>query len=147
MYQSDVLMGWNPPSADLSGESNAGQTVVEIRPNEMATTWLLADRVHKPLKTKNISDPNATLYVKDFEDGKETAIPRENWKFAKETPDGVIPSEEHIYLDGGFEPGKCYQVVYETTEAPIGGSGLIALRDVTSFLKYESFQSISLITL
>ena len=138
VYQSDVLMGLNPPSADLSGESNAGQTVVEIRPNEMATTWLLADRVHKPLKAKNISDPNAILYIKDFEDGEETAIPRENWKFAKETPDGVIPSDEHIYLNGGFEPGKCYQIVYETTDAPIGGSGLIALRDVTSFLRYES---------
>ena len=66
VYQSDVLMGLNPPSADLSKESDAGQTVVEIRPNEMATTWLLADRVHKPLKAKNISDPNAILNVKDF---------------------------------------------------------------------------------
>ncbi len=140
VYQSAVLMGLTPPAADLSQEPNVGQTVVEIRPNKIATTWLLADRVHKPLKTNNISDPNATLYVKDFEDGIETVIPRENWRFAQETSDGIRPSEEHIYLEDGFEPGKCYQIVYETIDAPVAGSGLIALRDVTSFLKYESRQ-------
>ena len=142
VYQSAVLMGLNPPTADLSEESNVGQTVVEIRPNKQTTTWLLADRVHKPLRAKDIFDPNAALYIKDFEDDEETVIPRENWRFAQETSDGIWPSKEHIYLEDGFEPGKCYQIVYETIDAPVAGSGLIALRDVTSFLKYELRQPI-----
>ena len=142
VYQSAILMGLNPPAADLSKESNVGQTVVEIRPNKQTTTWLLADRVHKPLKAKDIFDPNAALYIKDFEDDEETVIPRENWRFAQETSDGIWPSKEHIYLEDGFEPGKCYQIVYETIDAPVAGSGLIALRDVTSFLKYELRQPI-----
>jgi hypothetical protein len=138
VYASDAMMGLNPPMADLSGEADPGQTVVEIRPNLHETTWLLADRIHRPLKAADVNEENAALYVKDFEDDVDVLMPRSSWKFAKDSKDGVVPSDEHIYLEGGFEPGKCYQVVYSTKEAPVGGAGLLALRDATSFLKYDA---------
>ncbi len=137
VYVDDVLMGLNPPLADLSGESNAGQSVVEIRPSVRESTWLLADRIHIPLKA-DINDSAATLYIKDYEDDQESEVPRSSWRFAKETPDGVVPSDEHIYFEGGFEPGKFYQLVYASKDAPVAGAGLLALRDITSFLKYDS---------
>jgi len=138
VYGSEVLMGLNPPIADFSGESNAGKTVVEIRPNYQAKTWLLADRVHKPLRVKDVYDQDASFYIKDFEDAEDVLIPRDKWSFSKETSDGVVPSDEHVYLEGGFLPGKYYQIVYETKDSPIAGSGLLALRDATSFLKYDA---------
>jgi hypothetical protein len=143
VYADDVLMGLNPPLADLSGESDPGKNSVEIRPNIRQSTWLLADRMHRPIKAADENDVDSgTLFVKDYEDDpNETVVPSSSWKLAKETPNGpnsTEPSDEHIYLEGGFEPGKFYQFVYSTKEAPIGGAGLIALRDVTSFLKYDS---------
>ena len=42
----------------------------------------------------------------------------------------------HIHLASGFLPGKVYQVVYTTTGAPVIGLGLIATRDMVSFLRY-----------
>ncbi len=138
VYADDILMGLTPPLADLSNESNPGQNVVEIRPNQQLTTWLLADRVHRPLRATNDNDPTDVLYVKDSEDGEDVALPHSAWKFAKETPDGVVPSDEHIYLEGGFTPGKFYQIVYSSKDTPVSGAGLLALRDATSFLKYDS---------
>jgi hypothetical protein len=93
VYVDDVLMGLEPPLADLSGEVDAGQNVVEIRPNSRESTWLLADRIHRPLRVRDLDEAGAVLYVKDFEDGVDEVIPRSEWSFAKETLSGVIPSD------------------------------------------------------
>lgn len=138
VYRDDVLMGLEPAMADLTDEADPGRNVVEIRPNQRQSTWLLADRVHKPLRAADLDEPDAALYVKDFEDGQETLVPRSQWRFAKETADGIVPSDEHVYMDGGFEPGKYYQVIYRSKDAPVVGCGLLALRDATSFLKFDS---------
>ena len=140
VFADNVLMGLTPPNADLANEPDPGQNVVEIRPNSRQSTWLLADRIHKPLRTANLSDSNAVLYIKDFEDDDEKIVPRGDWSFARETENGVVPSDQHIYLKGGFQPGKYYQVVYSTKDSPVVGSGLLALRDTTAFLKYDSGQ-------
>lgn len=143
VHRSDVLMGLEPPMADISGELDPGMNVVEIRPNVRQSTFLLADRVHIPLKTADPACERSSLYVKDYEDAEETLVPNDQWRFAKETEGGVEPSDEHVYMENGFEPGKFYQIIYPTNEAPIAGAGLLALRDVTSFLKYDAEPLIS----
>ena len=47
-----------------------------------------------------------------------------------------VPDASHIYLSNGFQAGKVYQVIYSTSTAPIVGMGLLATRDLTSFLRY-----------
>jgi hypothetical protein len=41
-------------------------------------------------------------------------------------------------MPGGFEPGRTYEVSFHASRAPVAGLGLVALRDVTSWLKYPS---------
>jgi len=50
----------------------------------------------------------------------------------------VVPDARHVYLATGFQPGKVYQVIYTTTGAPVAGCGLLATRDLGSFLKYAT---------
>jgi hypothetical protein len=50
----------------------------------------------------------------------------------------VEPSAEHVWLEDGFEPGRTYQLVYETDRAPVAGLGLLAARDVAEFLRTPS---------
>jgi hypothetical protein len=50
----------------------------------------------------------------------------------------VEPSAEHVWLEGGFEPGRIYQLVYETDRAPVVGLGLLAARDVAAYLRMPS---------
>src|SRR5262249_48852094 len=49
----------------------------------------------------------------------------------------VIPDAHHVYLAAGFEPGRIYEVIYATTGAPVIGLGLLAARDVVSFLRHS----------
>jgi hypothetical protein len=133
VYRDNVLMGLEAPQADLSRDPDPGRTVVEIRPNDRHRTHLLADRVHRPLRVAG--DGDAHLYVRDYEDGPDREVPGERWRFAREIADEVVASDEHVYLEAGFEPGKIYQVVYATRDAPVVGTGLLALRDVASLLR------------
>ncbi len=139
VYPSAELLGLAAPSAMEDGKRIGGETMVEIRPNERGTTRLLADRVHRPLPAAPGEQLDARLLVRDWEDGEDTLIPRSRWRFARETPSGAVePSAEHVWLEGGFEPGRIYQLVYETDRAPVAGLGLLAARDVAAFLRAPS---------
>ena len=138
VVRSDSLMGLAPPYAQDDGAPIHGQTIVEIRPNDRRTTYPLGDRTHTPLPVASIDDPSAALYVRDYEDGEDSIVPGERWKFARETGSRVEASLRHVFMEGGFEPGKIYYIVYETDRAPIAGAGLIALRDVAPFLRAPS---------
>ncbi len=99
---------------------------------------MLANRVHRPNPVADVDEPQAALYVRDWEDGPDTAIPRHAWGFARKSTDGVVPSHEHIYLAGGFEPGKIYTVVYTAASAPVVGSTLLAVREAAVWLRHPS---------
>ena len=139
VYPSPELMGLVAPSAMADGKPIGGETIVEIRPNERGTTRLLADRIHRPLPAAPGEQPGARLLVRDWEDGEDTLIPRSRWRFAREIPAGAVePSAEHVWLEGGFEPGRIYQLVYATDRAPVAGLGLLAARDAAAFLRTPS---------
>ena len=59
------------------------------------------------------------LTVQEHEDAPETIIPRERWAFARLVDGRRIPDAAHVTMDGGFEAGKVYRVVYETSHAPL----------------------------
>jgi Alpha/beta hydrolase domain len=136
VYPSPELLCLAAPLAMEGGKPVSGETMVEIRPNERGTTRILADRIHRPLPAARGEQLDARLLVRDWEDGEDTLIPRSHWRFARETASGAVePSAEHVWLEGGFEPGRIYQLVYETDRAPVAGLGLLAARDVAAFLR------------
>lgn len=135
VFRDEALMGLDAPQALVNGKPIQGLAVVEIHPTVPEKTRLLANRLHQPNPVADVDDPNAMLTVRDWEDGPETTVPRDQWRFAWETADGVVPSVEHIYMEAGFEPGKLYHVIYTAQGAPVVGAGLLAVRDVASFLK------------
>ena len=81
------------------------------------------------------------LYVKDWEDDNAVEIPRQNWRFAhiKEEKGAHIEesSDIHITTDEGFKRGKIYELVYESSGARVVGAGLLAVREIASWLKSE----------
>ena len=141
-WQWDVLpevgLGLDAPLAEQDGRPVSGQIMVEFRPDRRERTRLLANRVHRPYPALDIDEAGARLFVRDYEDGEATEIPRAAWRFARETPDGDAPSAEHITLDAGFEAGRIYHVVYTTDRAPVVGVGMLALREIASVLRAPS---------
>ena len=133
VYRDNGMMGIEPPIAPVTG-----QVLVEIRPDVVQHTRTLSNRVHKPYAAADLDDPQAVLYVKDWEDGPYLTIPRGEWRFAREGDQGVEPSREHIYFAAGFQPGKIYHLVYTAQGSPVVGCGLLALRDGAAFMKQAS---------
>lgn len=137
VYRSDTLMGLQAPEALIDGKPIRGQVIVEIQPNVPERARLLANRLHRPYPTFDIDDRSARLLVRDLPYGENTELPRSTWRFAREEDGRVIPSAEHVYLESGFEPGRIYSVIYTTEGAPVVGTGLLAFREIASFLRYD----------
>ena len=138
VYRNEALMGLEAPLAMRDGRQVRGQVVVEMRPDVLERTRLLANRIHRPYSASDPDNPDATLFFRDWEDGPDTTIPRSQWGFARETEEGVVPSRDHVYLESGFQPGKIYYVVYTTEDTPVVGTGLLAVRDVAAWMRHPS---------
>jgi hypothetical protein len=69
--------------------------------------------------------------------GPRTVIDRNRWRFARVADDGaVVDDPERVWLEGGFEPHRFYELVYRTNRCPVAGAGLLAIRDFVSFLRH-----------
>src|SRR5207302_135609 len=59
-------------------------------------------------------------------------------KCARDEDGRPVVDDSYVWLDGGFEAGKWYEVVYTTRICPVVGSGLLATRDCVSWLRNAS---------
>ena len=67
-----------------------------------------------------------TLTVRDGITGTPTTIPRAKWQLSGNT----------VTLEGGFEPGRTYELSYLSSNPPVSGLGFVAVRDTASWLKH-----------
>ncbi len=127
-----------PEAVEADGQPIAGQIAVTFQPDARMQVQILSDRMHRPHPARDLYDPEAVLTVQDHEDAPPHTIPRQQWSFARLEGEHVVPDATRVYLASGFIPGKVYQVVYTTVGAPVIGLGLVATRDMASFLRYGS---------
>jgi len=83
------------------------------------------------------NDPRNVLTVRDSRDSPRTPIPRAEWQFAHNVNGKLTPSDRHIHLKGGFQPGKIYEYVYVVADPEVAGGGFAAIRDFASYAKHN----------
>lgn len=81
-------------------------------------------------------DPRDVLTVRDSREAKRTVIPRSGWQFAHTVDGKLVASDRHIYLKGGFQPGKIYEYVYVVQDPVVAGLGFAAVRDWAAYAKH-----------
>ena len=135
-------MGFAAPEVTRDGKSLEGQLRVEMRSDTPYADHALSDSSlmfnFENYPTVDVDDATAVLSVRDSIDGARTVIDRARWRFARVTDEGVVTDAEHVWLDGGFEPFRFYELVYRTNRCPVAGAGLLAIRDFVSFLRAGS---------
>ena len=135
----------HPPTATRNGTPITGLVRSEIIVRERADDWSLADRNHIPYAVVDPDDPANTMTVRDGVDQPRRVVPRPQWRFARRADDGqIVADPTRVYLEGGFEPGQIYDVVYRAQDPPVAGLGLAAIRDMISQLKYEDTSELSI---
>jgi hypothetical protein len=82
-------------------------------------------------------DPRNTLSVRDSREAPRTLIPRNEWQFARSVDGRMVPSDRHLHLDSGFQPGKIYEYIYVVSDPVVAGLGFAAVRDFASYAKHS----------
>jgi hypothetical protein len=145
-----VWLGWqfDTPDGDRALRLYAPVATVNGKP---ITGWVRSDFVfntkvfdaslgHRGQKAQPAIDPDSAEYkltVRDSILGERRVVPHGEWRFARFVDGQAVPDPTRIYLKGGFEPGKIYEVVYRTQSPTVVGLGLAAVRDLASYFKYE----------
>ncbi len=153
-WQGDLLPGDGRMLLDLPLAKNPDGTPVtgKVRTEFIAngpgvTTFTLSGRGSTrshPAVSLDTAKAQLTRrrYAKDWRE----PVPASDWMFARwenaggldglGADRGLVASDTHIHLPGGFEPGWIYELVYEGRDPLVMGLGHVAVRDLVSFLKY-----------
>jgi hypothetical protein len=122
------VMRMEMPIATENGKPITGLVRGNFILNERAPSASLADRNHLAYPVLDPASDENVMTVRDEPTARGAVIPRSRWRFV----DGGT-----VALDGGFEPGRIYDVVYRTKDPRVLGCGLAGTRDLISFLKHS----------
>ncbi len=131
-WQWDVpqgLMRMDMPIATDHGKKITGLVRGNFIPNDHSPTQPLADRNHLAYAVDDPNSADNVMTVRDRSADKPQTIPRAKWHFV---------GDSSVALDGGFELGRIYDVVYRSRDPRVTGTGLAGTRDLVSFLKHDS---------
>jgi hypothetical protein len=147
-WQWDILPGaeglhFHPPVAGDAMHPITGLVRSDITVDAVTHTIPLGHVVGGNLAlaypVSNRTDPKNQLTVRDGPLAPRRVIARKLWRFAREDSVGaVIDDPRSVYMSAGFEAGKIYEVVYRAENPVVVGTGLAAVRDMISYLKYDS---------
>jgi len=121
------------PIATDQGGPITGLVRGNIIPGANAKTALIADRGHLPYPVVDPDSRQHVLYVRTLPSDPPQMVSRETWRF---TTGAGAAGPDAIVLDGGFEAGRIYDVVYLARDPRVIGVGLAGTRDLISFFKH-----------
>lgn len=124
----DGRMRMEMPIATENGRPITGMVRGNFIPDERAGPQPLGDRGHKTYPVLDLASPENVMTVRANRTDPSRVVPRDRWRFA---------DEKSVTMDGGFEPGMIYDVVYRTKDPRVVGVGLAGTRDLVSFFKHE----------
>jgi hypothetical protein len=128
------------PIAEENGEPVIGKVHIEISVDEPAPSWTFGWSpwgVADAYGAIDVNDPEATLTMRSRRSEPGTALPRDAWAFAREENGEVIPDPRSVYVKEELKPGWLYDLVFTSQGPRVAGLGLAAIRDVTSYVRYD----------
>ncbi|MFC8430450.1 alpha/beta hydrolase domain-containing protein [Streptomyces sp. NPDC057253] len=151
-WQGDLLPGdgrllLDLPVAGQGGEPVRGLTTAEFIV-EAPTASLPLSRWSStrscPVSARG--EHTARLARRRYPHSTPEELPSGAWRFARVQGGGselrtsaaaVVPSRYDLHVDGGFQPGWIYELVYEAEGPLVLGLGLAAVRDLVSHLRHD----------
>ncbi|MCB1549454.1 MAG: hypothetical protein KDJ41_16740 [Hyphomicrobiaceae bacterium] len=154
-WQGDLLPGDGRMILDLPVATEGGRPITgKVRVEYIAdaqgeTTYPLSGRAStRSHPTVSRDTRKASLTRRRYPYDEPIPVSPDAWSFARleggrgldavgaET--AVVPSDQHIHMPAGFEPGWIYELVYEGRDPLVLGLGHAVVRDIVSFLKHDT---------
>src|SRR5688572_2905086 len=131
-----IAVGWEfdlPAGGDMlrirvpaaEGTTGIVRTLIEV--DRRTPTY----RLNEDVPAYPAADPagsDTALTVRDRLADAPQAIARGQWQL----------SGDVVTLEGGFEPGRVYEIAYRVANPPVAGLGLAAVRDIASWAKHAA---------
>ena len=135
------MVGLSAPEArHADGSPVQGQVRVEVLSDRPIADRILSDPTgaFTPYAAADVDEPTAVLTQRRWIGDTRVVIERDHWRFGRDEGGRPVPDDEHVWLEGGFQPHVYYEVVYTTRVCPVAGVGLLAFRDAGSWLRHGS---------
>ena len=125
--KKDALRLEVPRAKNKDGSPIRGVMSAQFTPDKKSEEVSFSDLIEYP--PVDIKGPGSKLIVRTqaaFPGGDE--VPRAKWRF----------SNNRLHLDGGFVPGRTYELFYLSEAPPVAGLGYAAIRDAVAWLKHDA---------
>lgn len=154
-WQGDVLPGdtspgnprltMNVPVATENGREIIGSLRTEYIIFSPTKTLGLSSgaytgNTHHHYETVSLDNTGLVLTKRVHETDQRIRIPNSDWAFSdcSTVPFPGTPSTTRISLKDGFDPNYIYELVYTAKNPLVLGLGFAAIRDMASFLRYQT---------
>jgi hypothetical protein len=131
------LLRLRVPAADASEGSLEGVVRADWTVDQDAEVLFLGHRGHRPYLPVSPNHPDHMLTVRDGRLAPRLVIPRDQWWFLPAEEGGQGNAWDRIAMEGGFQAGRIYELVYVARDPRVAGLGLAAVRDVLSYAKHR----------
>jgi hypothetical protein len=136
-----------PVAHQSNGSSITGPVRSEfILSTANSTQNILADSSSNTLgyATANLSNSHDTMTMRQHQNDPKVVIPNNQWAYAdcSVTPFPGVPNPQKVCLAAGFDTDHIYELTYTAKDPLVMGLGMAALRDVGTFLRHETSDSV-----
>ena len=139
-WQFDAIgMRLDVPEALDGDDRIRGQVICQMQPGRDVRSLAIGQLGPVAYKPSENHKNQAVLYERERPMSTPAAITRNRWRFGRFKGEQFEHSNRHITLEGSFQAGTIYSLVYEAEGAYVVGLGLLALRDAGAFFKSSRF--------
>ncbi|MBI5817637.1 MAG: hypothetical protein HZA88_01525 [Verrucomicrobia bacterium] len=129
------------PVAQENGKPITGKVHVEIcrdQPVESSPFYWTPWAIAIPYPPVSLDTKQARLTMRPDRSKPAVEIAADQWAFARAENGKPVADAGQLWVRGGIRPGWLYELVYTARDPRVSGLGLAAVRDCTSFFRYET---------
>lgn len=133
---ADGRLRLHAPVVSDNGQPITGDVRYEVSVNSPAQRLEIAGGNHLAYRPTDEGLRNATLTRRQYLTDPRVPIERSSFELEVEAVPRSNQPRVWLELDGGFEPGVIYELIYQAQDPVLAASGMAAVRDLVSLIRY-----------
>lgn len=114
-----------------------GELRYELSVREKTAELNIAGGGHLAYEPTAAGLANASLTRRLYQDDPRIAIERSQFQLEVVTVNNSNQPMVNLSVDGGFQPGVLYELIYDAKNPVLAGAGMAAIRDMVSAIRFE----------
>ena len=140
-----LRMRMRPPTAkNPDGSPITGPVRADFVVTRNVAHHTLADRNHRPYRVADPAAPGNEMTVRRRVEDEREVVPRDRWGFGRIEDGARVADDGAVWIEGGFEPHRIYEVVYEASDPPLVGLGPAGIRDLVATLRHDGANALGI---